>query len=113
MFELYRYYGTKLKSQPTFFETDGIQTQQHWITSKDGTKIPYFLIGKDLSSSEEEAKNEPKPTLLYGYGGFEISFTPFYGAVTGAAWIERGGIFALGNIRGGGEFGPKWHQAAL
>ena len=101
-------YGTKLKQQPSFFNIDGIETQQHWVTSADGTKVPYFLIGKDLSLD----KQEPRTTLLYGYGGFEISFTPFYGGVTGAAWLEKGGIFALANIRGGGEFGPKWHQAA-
>ena len=104
-----RHYGNKLKNQPTFFATGGIETQQHWVTSNDGTRIPYFLIGKGLSSEAQK----PKTTLLYGYGGFEISFTPFYGGVTGAAWLEKGGLFALGNIRGGGEFGPKWHQAAL
>ena len=104
-----RFYGTKLKQQPSFFETEGIETQQYWVTSKDGTRIPYFLIGKNLSTEGQK----PRTTLLYGYGGFEISFTPFYGPVTGAAWLEKGGIFALGNIRGGGEFGPKWHQAAL
>ena len=104
-----RNYGTKLKKQPSFFQIDGIESQQHWVTSKDGTRIPYFLIGKNLSTEGQKART----TLLYGYGGFEISFTPFYGGVTGAAWLEKGGIFALGNIRGGGEFGPKWHQAAL
>ena len=102
-------YGTKLKQQPSFFEIQGIETQQHWVTSEDGTKVPYFLIGQNLSIEGQGART----TLLYGYGGFEISFTPFYGGVTGAAWLEKGGIFALANIRGGGEFGPKWHQAAL
>ena len=101
-------YGTKLKQQPSFFKTEGIESQQHWVTSADGTRVPYFLIGKSLSDEGQG----PRTTLLYGYGGFEISFTPFYGGVTGAAWLEKGGLFALGNIRGGGEFGPKWHQAA-
>ena len=55
----------------------------------------------------------PRKTLLYGYGGFEVSLLPFYSSTTGIAWLEKGGIYALSNIRGGGEFGPKWHQAAL
>ncbi len=79
--------------------------------SKDGTRVPYFLVGKDLTSSSKSTK--PRPTCLYGYGGFEISLTPSYMAIAGQQWIEKGGIFALANIRGGGEFGPQWHQAAL
>jgi prolyl oligopeptidase len=102
--------GDKLKNTPAFFSAEGISVEQHWITSKDGTKVPYFLIGKDLGS---DSSKKVRPTLLYGYGGFEIAYPPFYGAVTGLAWLEKGGAFALANIRGGGEFGPQWHQAAL
>lgn len=106
--------GDRLKSTPAFFPAADVSVQQHWITSKDGTKVPYFLVGKDLPvEGSSPATTAIRPTLLYGYGGFEISFPPFYGAVTGLAWLDKGGAFALANIRGGGEFGPKWHQAAL
>ena len=81
---------------------------RRWATSKDGTKIPYFVVGK-----ASQLKSGKAPTLLYGYGGFEVSRTPFYSGVTGKLWLERGGVFVLANIRGGGEFGPRWHQAAL
>ncbi len=98
----------KLKSTPAFFDTEGMTVTQHEATSADGTLIPYFLVTpKDYTPTGEN------PTLLYGYGGFEISETPFYSAVWGTAWLERGGVAALANIRGGGEFGPAWHQAAL
>ena len=102
-------YGVKLKQQPSFFKTDGIETEQHWVTSADGTEVPYFLIGKDLSLKGQM----PRTTLLYGYGGFEVSLLPFYSGTVGTAWLEKGAVYALANIRGGGEFGPKWHQAAL
>ena len=102
-------YGIELKKQPSFFQANGIETEQRWVASKDGTKIPYFLIGKDLSLKS----HGPRKTLLYGYGGFEVSLLPFYSGTIGAAWLEKGGVYALSNIRGGGEFGPKWHQAAL
>src|SRR4029077_17020892 len=68
----------------------------------------YFQVARG-----ELSFNGRNPTLLYGYGGFEISMVPGYQAVTGAAWLERGGVYVVANIRGGGEFGPKWHQAAL
>src|SRR5262245_15797702 len=97
----------KLKSLPAFFVTDGLQISQHEAVSKDGTKIPYFQVSrKDLPA---DGKN---PTLLNGYGGFGISLLPLYSWSTGAAWLERGGVFALANTRGGGEFGPNWHYAA-
>ncbi|MCA8950051.1 MAG: S9 family peptidase [Planctomycetes bacterium] len=100
--------ASQLKSLPAFFDADGLTVEQAEATSKDGTRIPYFLVHRrDLEPNGEN------PALLYGYGGFEISMTPNYGAVTGAAWLERGGVFAVANIRGGGEFGPRWHQAAL
>jgi prolyl oligopeptidase len=82
--------------------------EQHFATSKDGTKVPYFQIAR-----AELALDGSHPTLLYGYGGFEISLTPDYRPVMGAAWAERGGIYVLANIRGGAEYGPAWHQAAL
>ncbi|MSR54786.1 MAG: S9 family peptidase [Gemmataceae bacterium] len=98
----------KLKSGPTFFDTKGLEITQHEIASKDGTKIPYFQVArKDLKL------DGTNPTLLYGYGGFEISMLPAYNPAVGAAWLEKGGVYVVANIRGGGEFGPKWHQAAL
>jgi prolyl oligopeptidase len=98
----------KLKSTPSFFNPEGLEVTQHQTTSKDGTKIPYFQVArKDLKLDGSN------PTLLYGYGGFEISMTPRYQAGTGAAWLEKGGVYVVANIRGGGEFGPKWHKAAM
>jgi prolyl oligopeptidase len=82
--------------------------EQFEATSKDGTKVPYFLVGRaDLP------RNGKNPTLLYGYGGFQVSQTPGYSATTGTGWLERGGVYVVANIRGGGEFGPDWHRAAL
>jgi prolyl oligopeptidase len=98
----------KIKSLPAFFDTDGLVVEQREATSKDGTRIPYFLVMRE--SASRDGKN---PTLLYGYGGFEISLTPNYSATVGASWLEEGGVFVVANIRGGGEFGPRWHQAAL
>lgn len=99
----------KLKQAPAFFNADGLRVTQHEARSDDGTMIPYFQIAPaDLATHPE-----PSPTLLYGYGGFEISLLPNYLAVAGAAWLERGGVYVVANIRGGGEFGPRWHQAAL
>ncbi|HEV3235987.1 MAG TPA: prolyl oligopeptidase family serine peptidase, partial [Gemmataceae bacterium] len=98
----------KLKGTPSFFNSEGLEVTQHEVASKDGTKIPYFQVArKDLKLDSSN------PTLLYGYGGFEIPMTPAYQASVGAAWLEKGGVYVVANIRGGGEFGPKWHQAAL
>jgi prolyl oligopeptidase len=97
-----------LKSLPPQYNSHDLVVEQHFATSKDGTEIPFFLIRhKDLTL---DGKN---PTLLYGYGGFEISLGPHYVATAGLAWLERGGVYVEANIRGGGEFGPAWHQAAL
>jgi prolyl oligopeptidase len=97
----------ELKSLPAFFKSEGLEITQHQATSKDGTKVPYFQVcRKDLRA------NGMNPTLLYGYGGFQIPMLPNYNASVGAAWLERGGVYVLANIRGGGEFGPKWHEAA-
>jgi len=97
----------KLKSLPAFFNAEGLEIKQFEATSRDGTRIPYFQVGR--AGVKLDGTN---PTLLYGYGGFEISMQPDYRAAVGAAWLERGGVYALANIRGGGEFGPKWHNAA-
>lgn len=97
-----------LKSAPAFFDASPYVTEQRFATSADGTKVPYFMVHrKDLRL---DGKN---PTLLYGYGGFEISLTPYYSGVTGRAWLEKGGVYVVANIRGGGEYGPRWHDAAL
>jgi prolyl oligopeptidase len=97
----------KLKSLPAFFDTGGLETHQFEAKSKDGTMIPYFQVGpKGLKLDGQHL------TLLNGYGGFEIAMLPAYNPTIGAAWLERGGVYVLANIRGGGEFGPKWHEAA-
>jgi prolyl oligopeptidase len=98
----------RLKSLPQFFATDGLVVEQREALSKDGTRVPYFLVMKKAI-----ARDGKNPTLLYGYGGFEVSLTPGYSASVGASWLEDGGVYAVANIRGGGEFGPRWHQAAL
>lgn len=98
----------KLKSLPAFFNAGELEVGQFEAISRDGTRVPYFQV-----SSKAMKLNGKNPTLLHGYGGFEISMVPSYAAGVGAAWLERGGVYVLANIRGGGEFGPKWHQAAL
>ncbi len=97
-----------VKASPTWFDSTGMTVAQHEATSADGTKIPYFVfMPKDFEA------NGANPTLLYAYGGFEVSLKPRYSGSKGFAWVERGGVYVLANIRGGGEFGPKWHQAAM
>jgi prolyl oligopeptidase len=98
----------KLKQLPAFFDASGLLVSQHETASKDGTRIPYFQVSRQNLTLD--GKN---PTLLYGYGGFEISMLPGYSGGVGASWLEKGGVYVVANIRGGGEFGPKWHQAAL
>lgn len=109
------YYGTigsgvleKLKSLPDFFDTEGLVVEQFEVVSKDGTRVPYFQV-----SRKDMKHNGENPTLLYGYGGFEVPVLPVYSAIIGSGWLEQGGVFVMANIRGGGEFGPQWHQAAL
>jgi len=97
-----------VQSSPEFFDTAGMTVDQYEATSADGTKIPYFIFMP--KGFEADGKN---PTMLYGYGGFEISMRPRYSGATGSAWVGRGGVYVLANIRGGGEFGPKWHQGAV
>ena len=98
----------QLKQLPAFFDATGLSASQHEAVSKDGTHVPYFLIAR-----EDLVRDGSARTLLYGYGGFETSLQPGYSALRGAGWLERGGVLAIANIRGGGEFGPSWHQAAL
>jgi prolyl oligopeptidase len=98
----------RVKTMPTHFDATGMKVEQYEATSKDGTKIPYFIfMPKDYTA------NGANPTVLYGYGGFEVSMRPGYSGTTGDAWVGRGGVYVLANIRGGGEFGPRWHQAAV
>ncbi|AKU24627.1 prolyl oligopeptidase [Massilia sp. NR 4-1] len=97
-----------LKSMPAFFDAKPYTVKQFEARSKDGTKVPYFVVMN--KNAKLDGKN---PAVLYGYGGFEVSLKPFYSGVTGEAWLKHGGVYVLANIRGGGEFGPRWHQAAL
>lgn len=98
----------EIMRQPPKFDASNLVAEQREATSSDGTKIPYFLVHrKDIKLDGNN------PTLLYAYGGFEVSETPTYSATTGKLWLENGGVYALANIRGGGEFGPAWHEAGL
>ncbi|SAK69397.1 prolyl oligopeptidase family protein [Caballeronia pedi] len=95
---------------PAQFDTTGITVVRRHAVALDGERIPYWLVGRDVNEAEAM---EARPCLLCGYGGFEVSLDPRYDATTGIAWLESGGLYAVANIRGGGEFGPQWHQAAL
>ncbi|MFE1084398.1 prolyl oligopeptidase family serine peptidase [Brevibacterium sediminis] len=108
-----------IKSAPAMFDAEGLSVEQHFATSADGTKIPYFQIGADDLPLDGE-----NPTLLDGYGGFEVSRTPGYSPVVGIGWLSRSttgntlpagrrGVYVLANIRGGGEYGPEWHTSAM
>ncbi|MFJ6003543.1 prolyl oligopeptidase family protein [Arthrobacter sp. NPDC092385] len=106
--------SSAVKSSPSYFDEDRYAVEQHFAVSADGTRVPYFQIAaKDLQL------DGGNPTLLSGYGGFEHSMTPAYSGVTGRGWLERTtadgrhGVYVLANIRGGGEYGPQWHHAAL
>ncbi len=98
----------RLKSRPTFFDASGCRVEQRFATSADGTRVPYFVVWP--AGARADGRN---PTLLYGYGGFEVPLQPGYSGTTGRAWLARGGVYVLANLRGGGEFGPGWHQAAV
>ncbi|MGO4441911.1 prolyl oligopeptidase family protein [Mycobacterium sp. 2YAF39] len=97
---------TCVKSAPAFFDASDIEVTQHFVASADGTEIPYFVVGHRSSTG-------PGPTLLGGYGGFEVANTPGYAGVLGRLWLARGGTYVLANIRGGGEYGPTWHTQAM
>lgn len=99
----------KLRSSPARFNTAGMKVETHQAISKDGTKIPYFLV----LPKGVNRKSGKTPTLINAYGGFEIPSVPNYLGAQGKVWVERGGAYVVANIRGGGEFGPKWHRAAL
>lgn len=97
-----------LKRAPERFDASGLEITQHHAVSADGTRVPYFQVGPaDLPLDGST------PTVLHGYGGFEQALTPAYDPIVGNAWLAHGGVYAVANIRGGGEFGPAWHQAAL
>jgi len=96
------------KSLPAFFDASRYEVTQYKAKSKDGTMVPYFMV------AAKDIKNDgTNPTLVYAYGGFEISSQPFYAATFGVSWLDKGGVFVLANIRGGGEYGPKWHQDGI
>ncbi|MDP7730450.1 MULTISPECIES: prolyl oligopeptidase family serine peptidase [Mycobacterium] len=95
-----------IKAAPSFFDAENISVEQHFVTSQDGTSVPYFVVRPTGAAG-------PAPTLLYGYGGFETSNTPGYSGVLGRLWLARGGTYVLANIRGGGEYGPGWHTQAM
>ncbi|MBC7956166.1 MAG: S9 family peptidase, partial [Cytophagales bacterium] len=97
-----------LKARGALFDSTGMRAEQRFATSKDGTKVPYFVVWP--KDAKPDGNN---PTLLYGYGGFEISMKPWYSGGFGRAWYSRGGVLVVANIRGGGEFGPAWHQSAV
>ncbi|MCY4644213.1 MAG: prolyl oligopeptidase family serine peptidase [Bacteriovoracales bacterium] len=99
---------SSLYSLPARFDPSKYEAKQFHATSADGTRIPYFMV-----SSKNLKLNGTNPTLLYGYGGFENSQTPFYSSFIEKFWLKEGGVYVLANIRGGGEFGPAWHKAAL
>lgn len=97
-----------LRSLPALFDASRFVTEQYEAVSRDGTRVPYFVVRpRDMEF------NGQNPTLLYGYGGFQVSLPPGYSPYVGKLWLERGGVYVLANIRGGGEFGPAWHQAGL
>jgi prolyl oligopeptidase len=98
----------QIKTLPAKFDASNLEVEQLEATSTDGTKIPYFIVHK-----KDLAYDGTTPTILNAYGGFQSSSTPSYSGTTGKLWLERGGAFALANIRGGGEFGPAWHEAGL
>ncbi|HEY9068595.1 MAG TPA: prolyl oligopeptidase family serine peptidase, partial [Burkholderiaceae bacterium] len=101
-----------LKTLPAMFDANGMRVEQFFVASRDGTRVPYFVVWPHGVDATRPA-NGDTPTLLYGYGGFEVSLQPWYSAMYGSAWLERGGVLVVANIRGGGEFGPEWHQAAI
>lgn len=102
-----------LRTTPDRFNADGMRVEARSVKSRDGTRVPYFIVFPKATDAVKQAmKSKRLPTLIYAYGGFEIPSVPTYLGTTGKVWLERGGAYVLANIRGGGEFGPMWHQAA-
>ncbi|NJO70187.1 MAG: S9 family peptidase [Bacteroidetes bacterium] len=107
------YYGqtdklTKTKQERNYFDASNLKVEQYWATSKDGTKIPYFI-----TFNKNMVLNGKNPVIIDAYGGFNISSKPDYDKLGGMAWLEQGGVSVIANIRGGGEFGPSWHLSAI
>ncbi|SOC55116.1 prolyl oligopeptidase family serine peptidase [Ornithinimicrobium cerasi] len=98
----------RLRSAPHRFDAEGLTVSQHWATSADGTRVPYWQVGPEVLPTDGTT-----PTVLHGYGGFEHALTPAYDPVVGRSWLAHGHVHVVAGIRGGGEFGPRWHQAAL
>lgn len=98
----------KILETPSRFDSSNLKISQYKAKSKDGTLIPYFVVAP--KSMKLDGKN---PTLLYGYGGFEIPMLASYSGSTGKVWLSKGGVYVLANLRGGGEYGPNWHQSVL
>jgi prolyl oligopeptidase len=98
----------QVRSLPPRFDASKMTVEQLWAASKDGTKVPYFVVRPKAMKLDGA-----NPTLLYAYGGFLVSQTPAYAATVGKLWLEKGGVYVVANIRGGGEFGPRWHNAGL
>jgi prolyl oligopeptidase len=98
----------KVKSLPARFDASKDVTEQHFATSADGTRIPYFLVRPKAMKRDGST-----PVQMFGYGGFQLSETPAYKPELGKLWLERGGAYVVANLRGGGEFGPAWHEAAM
>ncbi|MET9954312.1 prolyl oligopeptidase family serine peptidase [Streptomyces sp. NPDC006339] len=96
--------GEPIKQAPERFDATGLTARQYFARSADGTRVPYTVVG---------GTDHPAPTLLTGYGGFEVALTPSYDSVRGRAWLARGGTYVVAGIRGGGEYGPRWHRSAL
>ncbi|WP_433036991.1 prolyl oligopeptidase family serine peptidase [Actinomycetospora sp. CA-053990] len=94
-----------LRTAPARFDASGLEVRQFFATSDDGTRVPYFVVGR--------VADTPGPALMTGYGGFEIALTPGYSGIIGRGWLARGGTYVVANIRGGGEYGPTWHTSAL
>lgn len=100
---------TAVKQAPELFDATGLTVTQHFTRSADGTRVPYFQVGP----ADGGGDGEPAPVMLDGYGGFELSRLPGYAPTIGLGWLEKGGTYVIANIRGGGEYGPGWHTAAL
>ncbi len=97
-----------VKTLPPKFDASGLTIDQREAVSPDGTKVPYFVVHRSDIKLDGST-----PTIMTAYGGFQVSETPYYSGTNGKLWLERGGAFVLANIRGGGEFGPAWHEAGL